>query len=170
MGVAVRRLNNVCRILGTGAYHAAVEIYGKEWSYGACQGVSTGVFWCEPRNCGMHSYREPIQLGHSSMTQQEVKDLLTRLSEEWLGWRYDVLRNNCCHFSDAFAKELGVGGVPGWVMGLAGVGARVEDALGPAMERIDTTITRGKERRGAPHSRYNIGDFSRGIRAIGEEE
>eukprot|EP00929_Paragymnodinium_shiwhaense_P074168 TRINITY_DN37935_c0_g1_i1.p1 TRINITY_DN37935_c0_g1~~TRINITY_DN37935_c0_g1_i1.p1 ORF type:complete len:332 (+),score=28.17 TRINITY_DN37935_c0_g1_i1:326-1321(+) len=170
--ISIRRLNNVCRLLGTGAYHAAVEVYGKEWSYGFTAGYgTTGVFWCEPRECGMHQYREPIHLGYTTLTQGQVKQVLVRLSAEWLGPQYDLLRRNCCHFSDAFARELGVGGAPEWVLGLADFGAKVQDTVDDTIGRVEGTITRGKEwRHGRANTIYRVGDFTRGLIALGEAD
>jgi hypothetical protein len=176
--VSIRRLNDVCRLLGTGAYHAAIQVHGKEWSYGGLEpsifkgrNADTGVFSCEPRQCDMHHFREQIPLGHTRMTEAEVKELLVRLSKKWVGRRYDVFRNNCCHFSCAFAEELGVGAVPSWVQGLAEVGGKVGDTLDPAIKKIDTTINAGKERRGARGRAGSlVGDFARGIIASGEQE
>ena len=42
------------------------------------------------------------------------------------GGDYDLLRRNCCHFADDFARRLGVGGIPSWIMRLAKIGAGVE--------------------------------------------
>ncbi|CAE7283269.1 unnamed protein product [Symbiodinium sp. CCMP2592] len=49
---------------------------------------------------------------------------------------YDLLRRNCCHFADDFARRLGVGGIPGWVMRLAKVGAGVEAMIASAPKPI----------------------------------
>jgi len=46
-------------------------------------------------------------------------DVLTDLCEEYRGEEYHMLRRNCCHFADDFAKRLAVGGIPTWVHRLA---------------------------------------------------
>lgn len=120
-------LNSVVHMIGTGAFHGAVEIHGKEWSFGECE-EGTGVFGCEPTKCEMHVYREAIEMGSTTLTKEEVDVLLERLRKEWPGSGYDLLRRNCCHFSDAFCRELGVGEVPSWVMSMANAGAGVADA------------------------------------------
>ena len=38
--------------------------------------------------------------------------ILSKMQGEWMGPSYDLLRKNCCSFSDAFCIELGVGPIP----------------------------------------------------------
>eukprot|EP00931_Biecheleriopsis_adriatica_P077242 TRINITY_DN50846_c0_g1_i1.p1 TRINITY_DN50846_c0_g1~~TRINITY_DN50846_c0_g1_i1.p1 ORF type:complete len:565 (+),score=100.96 TRINITY_DN50846_c0_g1_i1:29-1696(+) len=122
LGSKLSGVNVLAKAIGTGAFHAGVEIYGREWSYGGTDG-GTGVFHNPPRGCTAHSYRESIAMGFTSMTKQEVDKLILELAKEWQGPSYDLLRHNCCHFSDALCIRLGVGPVPSWVTSLAGVGA-----------------------------------------------
>merc|ERR1712224_476437 len=119
------------RAVGTGAFHAAVEVQGSEWSYGYVD-EGTGVFDCEPKQCDMHQYRESLPMGETPRSAKEISDLLDRMASEWPGVEYDLLRKNCCSFSDAFCQELGVGPIPSWVTNLAGAGAtlRVDKAAG----------------------------------------
>lgn len=122
----VQSANGLFNILGTGMYHTAVEIYGLEWSFAASQKES-GVFYCQPGRCWMHTYREPIHLGIVKISRHGVTDLLGKMAREWHGTSYDVLRRNCCHFCEAFAFQLGLGPIPSWVMSLANAGATLED-------------------------------------------
>mmetsp|Transcript_17152 Transcript_17152/g.30080 ORF Transcript_17152/g.30080 Transcript_17152/m.30080 type:complete len:456 (+) Transcript_17152:106-1473(+) len=126
---AVSFLNRVFRVLGTGAFHAGVEIYGTEWSFGCANDGGTGVFSCLPMKCSEHTYREAIDMGDTLLHEQEVMMLMTTLSTEWQGEAYDMLHNNCCHFSDTLCRRLGVGRVPTWVTNLACAGAAVDDGL-----------------------------------------
>ena len=54
--------------------------------------------------------------------------ILSKMQGEWMGPSYDLLRKNCCSFSDAFCIELGVGPIPKWVHRLADAGAAIGDA------------------------------------------
>merc|ERR1711924_81343 len=85
-------------------------------------GVS-GISSCEPMRDEKHRYRESVVLGHTSMTPAEVEALVSGMGGEWQAESYDLVRKNCCSFSDAFARELGAGGLPGWVARLARGGA-----------------------------------------------
>eukprot|EP00929_Paragymnodinium_shiwhaense_P016312 TRINITY_DN124598_c0_g1_i1.p1 TRINITY_DN124598_c0_g1~~TRINITY_DN124598_c0_g1_i1.p1 ORF type:complete len:343 (-),score=76.63 TRINITY_DN124598_c0_g1_i1:86-1114(-) len=125
---SVSGVNQVLNILGTGVYHAAVEVYSDEWSYGFID-VGTGVFTNPPRECSMHSYRESLSMGRTALTRGEVSDLLRQLMVQWRGSEYDLLRHNCCHFSQEFCRRLGVDDIPSWVMNLAGAGAVLGDGI-----------------------------------------
>mmetsp|Transcript_53302 Transcript_53302/g.158996 ORF Transcript_53302/g.158996 Transcript_53302/m.158996 type:complete len:297 (-) Transcript_53302:77-967(-) len=125
----VQAMNRVLKMLGTGAFHCGVEVYDREWSFrGTRPGFEgTGVFWCRPRKCNGHSYRESLDLGISHLSEDEVFRLIGRLQTSWPGKRYDLLRQNCCHFVDTLARCLGVNGLPPWLTSLAGAGAAVAD-------------------------------------------
>ena len=97
-----------------GAFHAAVEINGVEWSYGGAD-AGTGVFSCEPRGCTMHRYKESIAMGETAMGPKDVDGLVQQMSGEWPGASYDLLHRNCCHFAEGFCVSLGVGAIPTWV-------------------------------------------------------
>mmetsp|Transcript_104980 Transcript_104980/g.234341 ORF Transcript_104980/g.234341 Transcript_104980/m.234341 type:complete len:332 (+) Transcript_104980:44-1039(+) len=115
----VQLANELFRPVGSGAFHAGVEVYGREWSFGARQDGS-GVFACEPRGNESHRYREALSLGSTALSAAEVVAVTTRLALEWLGRDYDVVTHNCIHFCDAFAEALGVRPVPTWVNNFAG--------------------------------------------------
>eukprot|EP00449_Zooxanthella_nutricula_P005220 CAMPEP_0198503816 /NCGR_PEP_ID=MMETSP1462-20131121/10124_1 /TAXON_ID=1333877 /ORGANISM="Brandtodinium nutriculum, Strain RCC3387" /LENGTH=126 /DNA_ID=CAMNT_0044232953 /DNA_START=362 /DNA_END=740 /DNA_ORIENTATION=+ len=86
-------------------------------------------------------------MGMTGLSRVECSRLIDLLEREWPVVAYDVINFNCCHFSDEFCMRLGVGGVPYWVMNLAGVGAAVErntgDFLNPQCCRIMAGETSG---------------------------
>jgi len=125
-----KRVNEVFRPLGLGAFHGAVEVYGREWSFGQTE-EGSGIFSCEPKGCPEHTYRESVSMGETMLSRREVRDLLKSL--EWPGLEYDLLRHNCCHWCDEFCKRLGVGPIPAWVNQLAGEVASLDDG----MKKID---------------------------------
>mmetsp|Transcript_45723 Transcript_45723/g.130519 ORF Transcript_45723/g.130519 Transcript_45723/m.130519 type:complete len:244 (-) Transcript_45723:236-967(-) len=125
----VQALNRVLRVLGAGAFHCGVEVYGREWSFrGKREGSGTGVFNCRPRSCEGHSYLESQYMGRSTLSEAEVRKLIDALEAEWPGEGYDLLKRNCCHFVDALCKCLGVGSIPEWITNLAGTGACIAEA------------------------------------------
>jgi len=74
----------------------------------------------------------------TKMSRKDVTQLLEQMKQDWQGPDYDILRRNCCTFSDDFCKRLGVGSIPAWVTNLAGAGATVTDgviAFGAAMDK-----------------------------------
>mmetsp|Transcript_43412 Transcript_43412/g.122736 ORF Transcript_43412/g.122736 Transcript_43412/m.122736 type:complete len:233 (-) Transcript_43412:94-792(-) len=130
----VRRANKVLRRLGTGAFHAAVEVYGAEYSFGGCA-RGTGVFACRPRSCSAHHYREAMDMGPTPKSAAETAAILAELSQRWQGAEYDLLRHNCCHFSRELLQRLEVKEMPSWVVNLAGAGATVSDGISKARDK-----------------------------------
>lgn len=110
----VQGLNDMAHLTGTGAFHAAVEVYGLEWSY-CSGGKGDGIYACKPRENEGHCYRESIPLGVTFMKIAQVEELLSRMGHDWQGDAYDLLWKNCCHFSDELSRRLGVGQIPNWV-------------------------------------------------------
>lgn len=130
--VAFEYMNNVFRMLGTGAFHVAIEVFGDEWSYGFSDDSPgcTGLFNCAPgENKDYGHHRETILLGTTPKPASEVDEILDELRKSWKGEDYDLLHHNCCHFSDAFARLLGVGGIPAWVLSLANTGGSITDGV-----------------------------------------
>ncbi|CAJ1357652.1 unnamed protein product [Effrenium voratum] len=85
-----------------GAFHAAVEVYGLEWSYG-CEGVERG----EPRRHDVHVYRQSLSQGVTMKSVQQVEEIVEEvMKSRWLAHEYDLLRHNCCSFADDFCREL----------------------------------------------------------------
>lgn len=117
-----------------GAFHAAVEVYGEEWSFyrtpraDAC-GVCRSV---RPRQHPVHVYRQSLNLGVTTLEEWEVRYLIRKtLAPEWTGGKYDLLRRNCIHFCDELAIQLGVQSVPDWVKALHETGAGLSSAVSP---------------------------------------
>lgn len=147
--------NQLLRPLGTGAFHAGVEVYGQEYSFGYCEEES-GIFCCDPTECEEHKYRETIQMGETSMSPDEVGYLIDDLSASWLGNSYDLLRRNCCHFSDGLCVALGVGHLPGWVLNLAGASATVMDGFNLVSSRAQAAAIVAAAKAGEIDDKYNI--------------
>lgn len=124
-GEAAQGVNAFLRRVGASAFHAGVEVFGVEWSYGSTPDDEdgSGIFDCEPTQCGGHYYRESLPMGMTTKTPDEVWVLLESMRSRWLAEEYDLLRQNCCHWSDVFCQELGVEGLPFWVsLNISGMG------------------------------------------------
>jgi len=94
-----------------GAFHAGVEVHGKEWSYG-----SSGVSWIAPRSHDVHIYRQSVLIG---LTMSNPVEIITKLEREvkphWPGDDYDLFKRNCCNFSDELCQLLAGKQIPAWV-------------------------------------------------------
>jgi len=161
---SIQTANGILRVVGSGAYHTALEVYDMEWSYGACE-HGTGVFSCIPGGCAMHHYREAIPLGNIQLSKKDVDRILEKMAHDWQGCQYDILRRNCCHFSAEFGKRLGAREVPRWISSLAGVGASLHGAVVGATSRL-----RGAgEAFGFMLAAYRFGDVVRGVSTVDSE-
>lgn len=126
---SIQRVNQVFHsFLHTGGvFHAAVEVYGVEWSFGFTRRGS-GIFSCDPKKCPMHTFTESVYLGDANKLPGEVQFILQRMEPNWAGMTYDILKKNCCNFSDEFVKQLGFsGGIPKWIHRAADIGATLND-------------------------------------------
>ena len=128
-------VNGLLRPFGTGAFHAAVEVHGREWSYGLTP-WGPGIFENPPGECDQHSYRESIHMGYTDLTPFEVQMLLANMAKRWRGRQYDLINKNCTHFADELCQLLGVGELPSWVTNLAGAASRVGPGLRELRERL----------------------------------
>ena len=114
-----------------GAFHAGVEVLGREYSFGWNDEGSTGVFWVEPKGAEAlfgHRFRQRIVLGTITTTMDELNDVVAQLEGEGMGYMYDMWHKNCNHFCDALAERLSakstdgvaLAKIPVWVNRLLG--------------------------------------------------
>lgn len=125
-------LNSVLKPFDSGAFHCGVEVYGLEWSFSDICEVHgersrTGVFSSWPKQSPGHRYAETVHMGSTSKTEVQVLQTVAEMEADWPIGEYNILRRNCCHFADAFCRELGVGSVPQRVLNLSKAGASVVD-------------------------------------------
>jgi len=102
-----------------GAFHTGVEVYGKEWCFGASQDDESSVGWVEPGLCDQHHFRESLYMGSTKCTPDQVEKIIEDMGKEWTGTSYDMLTRNCHNFSAALCARLGVSQPPPWVNELA---------------------------------------------------
>lgn len=105
-----------------GAFHAALEIHGFEWSYG-----ESGITCSKPREHAVHVYRQSIPMSTTTKTEQEVEAYMQGLmSTRWNGDDYQLLSHNCCSFVDEALGDLAGRGLPGWVNRLARIASSAQ--------------------------------------------
>jgi len=132
-------LNGLLRQIGTGGFHCGVEVYGKEWSYRRTH-FGTGVFWIMPKTCTAHKFRESVPMGKVSISAENFGKLVDELKREWPGRAYDILKKNCCVFSNELCQKLGVGSIPDWITNLAGVGADMRSVVRRPLRQMEGAI------------------------------
>ncbi|RNF26076.1 uncharacterized protein Tco025E_01705 [Trypanosoma conorhini] len=104
----ITEVNDVLYHAGLGVHHTGVEVYGMEFAFGRCP-EGTGVFQVTPKLTPPHIFREQLVLGETRLTREQVLALAKEFKEngrQWSGRAYHLVRNNCNHFSEAFAGRL----------------------------------------------------------------
>ena len=139
--------------LGVGIYHSGVEVCGMEYAYGGNTTLrTTGVYQIEPRSHSSFEFKTSIDLGdipaddffqannsggHSQRTRagsanngrisfdRDVWPILEELMDKYRANQYDMLKQNCNHFSDEFVRRLFAGqrGLPNYINRAAYIGS-----------------------------------------------
>jgi hypothetical protein len=129
----------------TGVFHGAVEVYGREYSFGGSADPNvapetTGVFINDPKGCTMHKWRESVAMGNTALSEAEVHTLVEEMQIAWHALNYSLLEKNCCHFSEAFCERLGVTTqkpFPRWVNRAAKTGTAVVEGGKTLVKDVD---------------------------------
>jgi len=115
------------------AYHSGVEVLGAEYVYGGSDtsysGVSAQIPRVPPAGSGWVFYQS-VEIGSLARPRDEVLRAINELKATWPGSAYDLVSNNCNHFSDAMCQRLCGQRIPSWVNRLAGVGDSLRGVLG----------------------------------------
>eukprot|EP00747_Dinoflagellata_sp_TGD_P169592 gnl/TRDRNA2_/TRDRNA2_198940_c0_seq1.p1 gnl/TRDRNA2_/TRDRNA2_198940_c0~~gnl/TRDRNA2_/TRDRNA2_198940_c0_seq1.p1 ORF type:complete len:218 (-),score=23.97 gnl/TRDRNA2_/TRDRNA2_198940_c0_seq1:125-778(-) len=106
LGPCITRANDLfADVLGLGgAFHVAVEVYGKEWYYSV-----KGIVVNEKitRHHDIHVYRQSVDMGETSMTDEEVdRHVRHEMIQHWKGAAYNDFCHNCYGFSDELLWKL----------------------------------------------------------------
>uniref|UniRef100_A0ACD5ZSJ8 Uncharacterized protein n=1 Tax=Avena sativa TaxID=4498 RepID=A0ACD5ZSJ8_AVESA len=134
-------INNYMHWCGLGIFHSAVEVHGSEYSFGAHDYPTSGVFEVEPKNCPGFLYRSSIFIGRTSLQPLEFRDFIQRMASEYHGDTYHLISKNCNHFTDDLSTRLTGKPIPGWVNRLAKIGVFCNCLL-PESMRLESTETK----------------------------
>lgn len=116
-------LNRYTAWSGFGIFHSGIQVYGKEYGFGAHDFPISGVFEVEPKNCPGFIYRCSMPLGHVDMPPNEFRTFIESMASEYHGDTYHLISKNCNHFTDDISWRLTGKKIPGWVNRLAKLGA-----------------------------------------------
>eukprot|EP00461_Guttulinopsis_vulgaris_P004049 UN04050 len=113
-----------------GAYHSGIEIGDVEYAFGGGSVSSSGVYTQTPREDppgGQWTFYQTVPLGKSKLPDlKKAKQAIQDLGIKFKADSYNVVHQNCNHFTEAAAKVLGVYvNYPEWVNRLARAGAKV---------------------------------------------
>jgi len=137
--------NQYLHKLGFGAYHTAVELFGREYSFGFHDTSETGVFAMQPRRVPNAVFRESIEVGQVYITFSQFNVILAGLKEEWRGNSYHLLKRNCNSFSKALLAALGLK-APSFINRLASAGETLASIVPAFMlpKQVNAVIQTGR--------------------------
>ncbi|KAI4150870.1 MAG: hypothetical protein LQ340_003846 [Diploschistes diacapsis] len=96
---------------GVSLLHTGIVINNREYSYGAVphptEPSSTGVFWTRPRlEPPGGTFRQSILQGFTYLSPAEIEQLVRDVSARFPGKEYNLLTNNCNHFTSYLCRIL----------------------------------------------------------------
>lgn len=107
--------------IGTGFYHTGVQIQGFEYCFS-----SHGVVRTRPQDAGLGKFRESIHMGKFYGTMRVIKEIIVQMRKGvFAPGKYNLLRLNCNHFTDALVVNLLDKHIPNWVNRLAEMGSAI---------------------------------------------
>eukprot|EP01116_Phalansterium_solitarium_P025252 TRINITY_DN9559_c0_g1_i1.p2 TRINITY_DN9559_c0_g1~~TRINITY_DN9559_c0_g1_i1.p2 ORF type:complete len:294 (+),score=64.91 TRINITY_DN9559_c0_g1_i1:85-966(+) len=120
-----KELNDKTYRIGLGIYHSGLEVDGTEYWFGGHEHGFTGLIELKPgiRSLGAMVLRESVSLGRTSLTRNEISELVDRLTLTYRGNSYHPIHRNCNHFADEFSRLLVKRGIPRFVNRLANIGS-----------------------------------------------
>ncbi|KNC56037.1 uncharacterized protein AMSG_02049 [Thecamonas trahens ATCC 50062] len=124
---ALPAANRAASLVGLGAYHGGIEVYGAEVYFT----FDAGIVTCAPGGNTAHVYNSAAVLGETMLSRRKVKAVISQMRRDgWIADNYDLLNRNCLHFARAFVEALGLPGdaVPAKLNRLAGIGSKLDAA------------------------------------------
>ncbi|KAK5123053.1 hypothetical protein LTR85_003249 [Meristemomyces frigidus] len=118
------RLSSVLWTVGGSLLHSGVVIRGREYAYGGHnrRGI-TGVYWTKPKfEPPGGTWRCNILQGFTFRSEKEIEAIVKEVSDQFLGERYNLLTNNCNHFTSALCERLTGKVAPAWMNRAASIG------------------------------------------------
>ncbi len=113
-------VNRYLRFIGLGLYHTAVEIQGREFTFGGGEQPigGSGISMGDPLYKHGYQLRETRIVG-TVRSLSEVDGAIRDLQGQFFAEQYDLVKNNCNHFSDAFCYRLIKKHIPSYINRLA---------------------------------------------------
>ncbi|CAE7573824.1 unnamed protein product [Symbiodinium natans] len=114
-----------------GIYHAGIEVYGEEWSFQYFEDTwndptISGIIRCAPKQMSGYEYQESLNLGPTTLSEEEVDDLLDKLCDEYAASTYHLTHRNCLTFAQHLAASLKPPRpFPDWILGILEASTRL---------------------------------------------
>ncbi|MCJ1387529.1 hypothetical protein MMC18_000372 [Xylographa bjoerkii] len=114
-------LSNILWPLGLSLLHTGIVLLDREYAYGATtlnnpSQPQTGIFHTLPLTLPPGGTHRLTHLqGFTYLSQKEIGQLLQDASTQFIGDNYNLLTNNCNHFTSYICKVLTGQEMPSWV-------------------------------------------------------
>ena len=108
-------------LLHTGIYIKALD---REYAFGGHDrpGMS-GVYWTRPRTEPPGgTFRSELLQGFTFRSEEEIEGIVREVSQQFLGQTYNLLTNNCNHFTSHLCERLTASPAPSWLNRAASIG------------------------------------------------
>ncbi|KXT11714.1 hypothetical protein AC579_6975 [Pseudocercospora musae] len=118
------RLSSLLWTLGGSLLHSGICISNREYAYGGHPKRSvTGVYYTRPKYLPPGgTFRCSILQGFTFNTPEEISSIIKSVSNKFLGTDYNLLTNNCNHFTNALCEALTGKSAPNWLNRAASIG------------------------------------------------
>ncbi|KZF18815.1 UPF0326 protein hag1 [Xylona heveae TC161] len=118
------KLSSILWTIGGSLLHSGVVIGDKEYAYGGHDrpGMS-GVYWTKPRmEPPGGTFRCEILHGFTIRPDSEIDSIVKEASQKFQGTSYNLLTNNCNHFTSYLCQQLTSRPAPAWLNRAASIG------------------------------------------------
>lgn len=99
----VYHFHSMTKSLGLPIFHVGVEVASCEVFF-----CASGVRRLKPRSLNRYAHIKTVKLGQTMLTLEEVKALVSELTDEWSGEDYNIFDFNCQTFAVEFVTRLGL--------------------------------------------------------------
>ena len=119
-------LSSVLWHLGSSLLHTGIVVKSldREYAFGGHnQPDLSGVYWTKPRTLPPGGrWRCELLQGFSFRTNDEIENIIQEVGKQFLGTSYNLLSNNCNHFTSHLCERLLGKAAPGWLNRAASIG------------------------------------------------
>ncbi|KAF2094682.1 DUF862-domain-containing protein, partial [Rhizodiscina lignyota] len=118
------KLSSILWFFGGSLLHSGVVVNGREYAYGGHdkRGVS-GVYWTRPKlEPPGGTFKCEILQGFSFLPEAEIEQVIQEASQKFQGTSYNLLTNNCNHFTSYLCEKLTSKQAPSWLNRAASIG------------------------------------------------
>ena len=119
-------LSSALWLLGSSLLHTGVVIpsLDREYAFGGHNHPDlSGVYWTKPRNLPPGgTWRCELLQGFTFRNNAEIEQIVLDAGRHFLGTSYNLLSNNCNHFTNFLCEKLVGKAAPGWLNRAATIG------------------------------------------------